>query len=184
MKKSQKFVLSIFSLGYLVGLCLLIWPKIIDEVFKFLAEFNIHLDFKSDLFIYYYGLVLLALTVLVFLLILIWPVELPDILLKQTKEGRLALSNHGINQFIQTKLSGEDLSNIKVRLKNTRRQRKFYIVADSVYKQATIKELPRISYDLTKSLNDLLAGINRIPIKVDIKVNQKSNSKRKVTRVI
>ncbi|MCT8385662.1 alkaline shock response membrane anchor protein AmaP, partial [Leuconostoc mesenteroides] len=79
MKKSQKIVLSIFSLGYLVGLCLLIWPQIIDEVFKFLAEFNIHLDFKSDLFIYYYGLVLLALTVLVFLLILIWPVELPDI---------------------------------------------------------------------------------------------------------
>ena len=184
MKKSQKIVLSIFSLGYLVGLCLLIWPKIVDEVFKFLAEFNIHLDFKSDLFIYYYGLVLLALTVLVFLLILIWPVELPDILLKQTKEGRLALSNHGINQFIQTKLSGEDLSNIKVRLKNTRRQRKFYIVADSVYKQATVEELPRISYDLTKSLSDLLAGINRIPIKVDIKVNQKSNSKRKVTRVI
>ena len=69
MKKSQKIVLSIFSLGYLVGLCLLIWPKIIDEVFKFLAEFNIHLDFKSDLFIYYYGLVLLALTVLVFLFV-------------------------------------------------------------------------------------------------------------------
>ncbi len=108
MKKSQKIVLSIFSLGYLVGLYLLIWAKIIDEVFKFLAEFNIHLDFKSDLFIYYYGLVL-ALTVFVFTHIDGGRGRITRYSLKQTKEGRL-VQNQGINFSLFRQSSGEDLS--------------------------------------------------------------------------
>ncbi|GMA69061.1 hypothetical protein GCM10025879_03070 [Leuconostoc litchii] len=184
MKKSKKILLIIFNLGYLVGISLLIWPDILSEVAGLLERFGVHVDFQSNIFVYYYGIVLLVLTALALLFVLVWPIQLPDVPLKQTKDGRLALSNYGISQFIKTQLSGKDLSNIKVTLKNTRRQRKFYIVADSVYKQATVEELPNISYNLTKSLNELLAGVNRLPIKVDIKVNQKSSSKRKVTRVI
>lgn len=184
MKKSKKIILSIVSLGYLIGLSLLIWPEIIEKITKMLEHFNVSTNFQSNDFIFYYGIVLLLLTVFIFLLILLWPAQLPDIPLKQTKEGRLALSNQGISQFIKTKLSSEDLSNIKVTLKNTRRQRKIHIVADSVYQQSTVGQLPRITSELTENLNDLLAGSSHIPIKVDIKVSKKSNSKRKVTRVV
>ncbi|WP_220739721.1 alkaline shock response membrane anchor protein AmaP [Leuconostoc miyukkimchii] len=184
MQKSQKIVLSMISLGYLFGLCLLIWPRIIVAIFMFLQRFNINVTIKSEIFIYYYGIALLVVTAFILLLILLRPTQLPDILLKQSKEGKLALSNYGIKQFIKTQLSGEDLSNIQVKIKNTRRKREFYISADAVYQRATVADLPRITKNLTTKLTDLLAGVSDIPIKVDIQVNQQSNARRKVTRVI
>ena len=72
---------------------------------------------------YYYGIVLLSLSVIALLIVLLIPNQLPDILLEKTKTGRLVLSNYGVKQFIRTQLSGEGLSNIQVKLKNTRRQK-------------------------------------------------------------
>lgn len=122
---------------------------------------------------YYYGIVLLSLSVIALLIVLLIPNQLPDILLEKTKTGRLALSNYGVKQFIRTQLSGEGLSNIQVKLKNTRRQKKFYIVADVAYKRSVVKELPRISNQLTNDLTNLL-GDHNTRVKMSVKVNQKS----------
>lgn len=184
MQKSKRSLLVIFTLGYLLGISLMIWPNIYIESVRLLKEIGLNVTLSASTFIYYYGLVLLAITAVILIVVLVWPKQLKDVPLQKNKSGRLALSNYGISQFIKLKLSGEDLSNIKIKVKNTKRQHKFYVVADAAYKQATIKELPRISNELRDSIEELLAGEGKQPVKVDIKVNQKSNSKRKTARVI
>lgn len=184
MQKSKRSILIIFAIGYLLGISLLIWPNLYTESVRLLEEIGLYVTLSAKTFIYYYGLVLLVITALVLIVVLFWPKQLKDVPLQNNKGGRLALSNYGISQFIKLKLSGEDLSNIKIKVKNTKRQHKFYIVADAAYKQATVKELPRISDELRESIEELLAGEGKQPVKVDIKVNQKSNSKRKTARVI
>lgn len=184
MKKSKKVVLSLFSIMYLIGISLLVWPHVVGKVITFLSKLGFRLDVTGKSFIYYYGLLLLGLTLLVWILVLVWPAALPDVVLRKTRAGRLALSNDGIQDFIKIKLSNEDLYNIKVKFKNTHRRRKFLITADSIYRQSTIKELPRISQELTKSITELLSGTDETPTKVNIKINKRHNSKHESIRVV
>ena len=139
MQKSKRSLLVIFTLGYLLGISLMIWPNIYTESVRLLKEIGLNVTLSASTFIYYYGLVLLAITAVILIVVLVWPKQLKDVPLQKNKSGRLALSNYGISQFIKLKLSGEDLSNIKIKVKNTKRQHKFYVVADAAYKQATIK---------------------------------------------
>lgn len=184
MKKWQKALLSLLSIGYLIGLAIMLWPRVILTIMALLKRININITISSQTIVDYYGMTLIAITIIILLVILLIPSQKPDIQLSQTKRGRLALSNDGISHFIQTQLSGGGLSNIKVKIKNTRHQRRFHIVADSIYQQYAITELPRLTNTLTDKIADLLAGVNTVPIKVDIKVNQATSGKRKVTRVI
>lgn len=180
MHKTTKFILVFLSLGYALGLITLIWPEFLIRVSKFLSTYNMR--FNAILFSYYYGVSLLFLTLLIFLIVLIWPVIQPDIVLTKSKNGRLALTNEAIVQFINRNLSGEGLSDVKVKFKNTKRQHKFHIIAASNYKQSTLAELPRIEQDLEHNLDELLAKVDSLPNKVNLKINQKSN--HKFTRVV
>ncbi|MCT4410811.1 alkaline shock response membrane anchor protein AmaP [Leuconostoc falkenbergense] len=173
MRKTIKIFLILIIFIYVVGICLLIWPEVLESLFWSLKRLGINFSGNTDMIRYYYGVVLLSLSVIALLIVLLIPNQLPDILLERTKTGRLALSNYGVKQFIRTQLSGEGLSNIQVKLKNTHRQKKFYIVADAAYKRSVVKELPRISNQLTNELTNLL-GDHNTPVKVSVKVNQKS----------
>ena len=184
MKKWQKAVLSLVTISYLIGLLLILWPRIVDLLISILERFNLDVMTDSQTIIRNYGIGLLILTVVILFVILFTPGQRTNIPISRTKQGRLALSNAGISHFIRTQLSGEGLSNIKVTVKNTRRHNKFYIVADSVYRSYTIEELPRITNTLTMKLTDLLAGVDRAPIKVDMQINQATKGNRKTTRVI
>lgn len=180
MHKTTKFILIFLSLGYALGLITLIWPEFLIGISKFLSTYKMH--FNAILFSYYYGVSLLFLTLVIFLIILIWPVIQPDIVLAKSKNGRLALTNEAIVQFINRNLSGEGLSDIKVNFKNTKRQHKFHIIAASNYSQSTLSELPRIEQELEHNLDELLAKVDSRPNKVDLKISQKSN--HKFTRVV
>ena len=52
-------------------------------------------------------------------------------------------------------------------------QQDFIIVADAAYKRSVVKELPRISNQLTNDLTNLL-GDHNTRVKMSVKVNQKS----------
>ncbi|WP_257974803.1 alkaline shock response membrane anchor protein AmaP [Leuconostoc pseudomesenteroides] len=123
-RKTIKIFLILIIFTYVVGICLLIWPEVLESLFWSLKRLGINFSGNTDMIRYYYGVVLLSLSVIALLIVLLIPNQLPDILLERTKTGRLALSNYGVKQFIRTQLSGEGLSNIQVKLKNTRRQKK------------------------------------------------------------
>ncbi|WP_294977334.1 alkaline shock response membrane anchor protein AmaP [uncultured Leuconostoc sp.] len=184
MKKWRKAMLSLLSIGYLIGLAIMLWPRIIVTIMAVLERMNLNIAITSQTIVEYYGMTLIVITLIILLGILLAPSQKADIPLSQTKRGRLALSNTGVSHFIQTQLSGEGLSNIKVTIKNTRHQKLFHIVADSVYQQYAITELPRLTNTLTDKITDLLAGVNTVPIKVNMKINQATSDKRKAARVI
>lgn len=185
MKKWQKCVLVVSSLFYLIGLTFLIWPSILDKLYRLLDKINLNVKhFDTQSIIYYYALSLLILTLVIILIILFFPTQRPDVLLVNSKNGRLALSNDGVTSFVKTQLSGEGLSNIKVTFKNTKRGKKFLIVADTAYKKHKINELPRIERVLIDKLTTLLSGVDDTSIKINIQINQLPGSKNKVSRVV
>lgn len=184
MKKWQKISLSFLTIIYLIGLSVMLWPQLVTKTLAMLRRINLNASFNSHQFIEYYGLTLLGITVLILITLLLMPGQKKDVTLIESKSGRLALGNEGITHFIQTQLSGEGLNNIRVKIKNTRHTKKFYIIADAVYRNHVITDLPRLKTELVSKLENLLAGTDNAPISVDIKVNQASNGKNKSNRVI
>jgi hypothetical protein len=184
MKKGYKVMLSVTSVIYLLGLCVIIWPEIVEDGVRFLNQFQLGVTIHSDTIVDYYGLGLLMMTGLLCVISLAWPTQLPNVLLKQTKYGQLTISNQGVSQFIRTQLVREGLSNVQVRIKNTRHQRKFYIMAEAPYQRAVVERLPKIRNQITKSLTDLFGDSMTMPIDVTLKLNQKSNTKHRIARVI
>ncbi|TOY70511.1 alkaline shock response membrane anchor protein AmaP [Leuconostoc citreum] len=184
MKKWQKVVLSFSSIVYLVGIALLIWPDSLERASDKLNDVGFKWAIDSQMIITDYGFVLLALTVLIFLAVVMQPTQKKDILLLEGKQGRLALSNDGINHFIRTELSGEGLTNVRVKMKNTRRQKQFKILADATYQQHVIAKLPEMTEKLTQQISTLMAGVDQAPIKINIQINKSSSGQRKTSRVI
>lgn len=170
MKKWQKALLSLLSIGYLVGLALLLWPQVIVKSLAALRRIHLDIPINGQTIIDYYGLVLFSITLIIVIAILLIPTQKRDIPLRESRSGRLALSNAGITHFVQTQLSGEGLSNIKVTIKNTRRQRRFRIVADAVYQQHMVTELPRLKKTLTDKMADLFEICDNKCIEIDTDV--------------
>ena len=184
MKKWQKTLLSLLSIGYLIGLALMLWPRFFAQCLQLLRQWHLNLDGNSQVIGHYYGLTLLGITLLIFLMVMFLPSQKHDVPLRVSSSGRLALSNDGITHFIQTQLSGEGLTNIRVKIKNTRHRRRFRVVADTTYQQHMVAKLPRLKQTLTDQLTTLLAGVNDVPVKIDMQINQANHSKRKTSRVI
>lgn len=185
MKKWQKFLLSLLGIGYLVGLTFMLWPHIVVTCLNFFKQMNFDLGLKSHDLIQYYGITLLIITAIIFLIILFLPNQKQDVILSKSKHGQLALTNSGIVNFIKIQLSGAGLSNVKVSIKNTKHKKQFYVVADAAYKDHVVKELPQLEQTLITKLTGLLEGIDNSAVKVDLKINQASGNKKKAsTRVV
>lgn len=71
----------------------------LESLFWSLKRLDINFSGNADMIRYYYGVVLLSLSVIALLIVLLIPNQLPDILLEKTKTARLALSNYGLNNL-------------------------------------------------------------------------------------
>lgn len=187
MKKWQKFFLGLLILVYIFVLSMSIWPEVITVIYCLFAKiFGIsHINQHDFLSIAQIGL--LVVTVLILVIVLLIPTQKKGILLEKNKQGILSLSNEGVISFVNTRLSGHGLSNIKVNFKNTKRLNYFDITADSLYKNHAVTQLPQIKQSLISEIKELLSGIDDKKIKINIKVHQQRSSsahKKKATRVV
>lgn len=184
MKRLYKVLLVIILLIYLVSISTIIWPDIITKILSFLDHINLHSSLSEQMLLRYNELFILGLTSVILIIVIALPRQRKSILLINSGKGTLSLGNEGISSFIKTQLSGEGLNNIKVNIKNTKHSKRFNIIADSEYKEAIISDLPRVEKNLTDSLRILLSGVDKSPIRVNIKVNQSNKSNNKASRVI
>ena len=179
MKRLYKVLLVIILLIYLISISTIIWPDIITKILSFLDHINLHSSLSEQMLLRYNELFILGLTSVIAL-----PRQRKSILLINSGKGTLSLGNEGISSFIKTQLSGEGLSNIQVNIKNTKHIKRFNVTADSEYKKSIISDLPRVEKNLTDSLRNLLSGVDKSPIRVNIKVNQSNKRNNKASRVI
>lgn len=187
MKKWQKSFLGLLCLVYIFVLSMTIWPKFVTTTNDFFAKITGNNPINQHDLLNVSQLGLLILTVLILFVILFIPVQKKGILLEKHKEGVLSLSNEGIISFVNTRLSGYGLSNIRVNFKNTKHVNHFDITADSLYQKHVIGQLPQIKQILTSEIQELLSGIDEKKLKLNIKVDQKSTSsshKKRATRVV
>ena len=99
MRKTIKIFQILIVFAYVVGICLLIWTEVLESLFWSLKRLDINFSGNADMIRYYYGVVLLSLSVIALLIVLLIPNQLPDILLEKIKTARLALSNYGLNNL-------------------------------------------------------------------------------------
>lgn len=184
MKRLYKVLLVIILLIYLGSISMIIWPDIITKILSFLDHINLHSSLSEQMLLRYNELFILGLTSVILIVVIALPRQRKSILLINSGEGTLSLGNEGINSFIKTQLSGEGLSNIQVNIKNTKYIKRFNVTADSEYKKSIISDLPRVEKNLTDSLRNLLSGVDKSPIRVNIKVNQAKKRNNKASRVI
>ncbi|MGR8809924.1 alkaline shock response membrane anchor protein AmaP [Leuconostoc citreum] len=187
MKKWQKFFLGLLILVYIFVLSISIWPEAITVIYCLFSKIfgSSHINQHDFLSVAQIGL--LVVTVLILLIVLLIPTQKKGILLEKNKKGILSLSNEGVISFVNTRLSGHGLSNIKVNFKNTKRLNSFDITADSLYKNHVVTQLPQIKQSLISEIKELLSGIDDKKIKLNIKVHQQRSSsahKKKATRVV
>lgn len=184
MKRLYKVLLVIILLIYLISISTIIWPDIITKILSFLDHINLHSSLSEPMLLRYNELFILGLTSVILIVVIALPRQRKSILLINSGKGSLSLGNEGITSFIKTQLSGEGLSNIQVDIKNTKHIKRFNVTADSEYKKSIISDLPRVEKNLTDSLRNLLSGVNKSPIRVNIKVNQSNKRNNKASRVI
>lgn len=184
MKRLYKVLLVIILLIYLVSISTIIWPDIITKILSFLDHINLHSSLSEQMLLRYNELFILGLTSVILIVVIALPRQRKSILLINSGKGSLSLGNEGITSFIKTQLSGEGLSNIQVNIKNTKHIKRFNVTADSEYKKSIIADLPRVEKNLTDSLRNLLSGVDKSPIRVNIKVNQSNKRNNKASRVI
>lgn len=184
MKRLYKVLLVIILLIYLISISTIIWPDIITKILSFLDYINLHSSLSEQMLLRYNELFILGLTSVILIVVIALPRQRKSILLINSGKGTLSLGNEGINNFIKTQLSGEGLSNIQVNIKNTKHIKRFNVTADSEYKKSIISDLPRVEKNLTDSLRNLLSGVDKSPIRVNIKVNQSNKRNNKASRVI
>ena len=184
MKRLYKVLLVIILLIYLVSISTIIWPDIITKILSVLDHINLHSSLSEQMLLRYNELFILGLTSVILIVVIALPRQRKSILLINSGKGTLSLGNEGINSFIKTQLSGEGLSNIQVNIKNTKHIKRFNVTADSEYKKSIISDLPRVEKNLTDSLRNLLSGVDKSPIRVNIKVNQSNKRNNKASRVI
>lgn len=163
---------------------MIIWPDIITKILSFLDHINLHSSLSEQMLLRYNELFILGLTSVILIVVIALPRQRKSILLINSGKGTLSLGNEGISSFIKTQLSGEGLSNIQVNIKNTKHIKRFNVTADSEYKKSIISDLPRVEKNLTDSLRNLLSGVDKSPIRVNIKVNQSNKRNNKASRVI
>ena len=184
MKRLYKVLLVIILLIYLISISTIIWPDIITKILSFLDHINLHSSLSEQMLLRYNELFILGLTRVILIVVISLPRQRKAILLINSGKGTLSLGNEGISSFIKTQLSGEGLSNIQVNIKNTKHIKRFNVTADSEYKKSIISDLPRVEKNLTDSLRNLLSGVDKSPIRVNIKVNQSNKRNNKASRVI
>ena len=184
MKRLYKVLLVIILLIYLISISTIIWPDIITKILSFLDHINLHSSLSKQMLLRYNELFILGLTSVILIVAIALPRQRKSILLINSGKGTLSLGNEGISSFIKTQLSGEGLSNIQVNIKNTKHIKRFNVTADSEYKKSIISDLPRVEKNLTDSLRNLLSGVDKSPIRVNIKVNQSNKRNNKASRVI
>lgn len=184
MKRLYKVLLVIILLIYLISISTIIWPDIITKILSFLDHINLHSSLSEQMLLRYNELFILGLTSVILIVVIALPLQRKSILLINSGKGTLSLGNEGISSFIKTQLSGEGLSNIQVNIKNTKHIKRFNVTADSEYKKSIISDLPRVEKNLTDSLRNLLSGVDKSPIRVNIKVNQSNKRNNKASRVI
>lgn len=184
MKRLYKVLLVIILLIYLISISTIIWPDIITKILSFLDHINLHSSLSEQMLLRYNELFILGLTSVILIVVIALPRQRKSILLINSGKGTLSLGNEGISSFIKTQLSGEGLSNIQVDIKNTKHIKRFNVTADSEYKKSIISDLPRVEKNLTNSLSSLLSGVDKSPIRVNIKVNQSNKRNNKASRVI
>ena len=184
MKRLYKVLLVIILLIYLISISTIIWPDIITKILSFLDHINLHSSLSEQMLLRYNELFILGLTSVILIVVIALPRQRKSILLINSGKGTLSLENEGISSFIKTQLSGEGLSNIQVNIKNTKHIKRFNVTADSEYKKSIISDLPRVEKNLTDSLRNLLSGVDKSPIRVNIKVNQSNKRNNKASRVI
>lgn len=184
MKRLYKVLLVIILLIYLISISTIIWPDIITKILSFLDHINLHSSLSEQMLLRYNELFILGLTIVILIVVIALPRQRKSILLINSGKGTLSLGNEGISSFIKTQLSGEGLSNIQVNIKNTKHIKRFNVTADSEYKKSIISDLPRVEKNLTDSLRNLLSGVDKSPIRVNIKVNQSNKRNNKASRVI
>ena len=180
----SKLLLVIILLIYLISISTIIWPDIITKILSFLDHINLHSSLSEQMLLRYNELFILGLTSVILIVVIALPRQRKSILLINSGKGTLSLGNEGISSFIKTQLSGEGLSNIQVNIKNTKHIKRFNVTADSEYKKSIISDLPRVEKNLTDSLRNLLSGVDKSPIRVNIKVNQYNKRNNKASRVI
>ena len=184
MKRLYKVLLVIILLIYLISISTIIWPDIITKIISFLDHINLHSSLSEQMLLWYYELFIIGLSCVILIVVIALPRQKKSILLINSGKGTLSLGNEGISSFIKTQLSGEGLSNIQVNIKNTKHIKRFNVTADSEYKKSIISDLPRVEKNLTDSLRNLLSGVDKSPIRVNIKVNQSNKRNNKASRVI
>ena len=184
MKRLYKVLLVIILLIYLISISTIIWPDIITKILSFLDHINLHSSLSEQMLLRYNELFILVVTSVILNVVIALPRQRKAILLINSGKGTLSLGNEGISSFIKTQLSGEGLSNIQVNIKNTKHIKRFNVTADSEYKKSIISDLPRVEKNLTDSLRNLLSGVDKSPIRVNIKVNQSNKRNNKASRVI
>ena len=169
MKRLYKVLLVIILLIYLISISTIIWPDIITKILSFLDHINLHSSLSEQMLLRYNELFILGLTSVILIVVIALPRQRKSILLINSGKGTLSLGNEGISSFIKTQLSGEGLSNIQVNIKNTKHIKRFNVTADSEYKKSIISDLPRVEKNLTDSLRNLLSGVDKSPIRVNIR---------------
>lgn len=184
MNKWHKWLLVIILVIYLISISTIIWPDILTKLLELLDYINLHISLRETTLLRYISLSIITLTSVILIFVIALPTQQQSVVLIKSAHGRLSLGNEGISSFIKTNLSGQGLSNIRVKIKNTKYTKRFDITADSEYKKPIVSDLPRIEKNLTESLSNLLSGVNESPIQLNIKINQANKHKHQASRVV
>jgi|GEM_PF-6992085 len=179
MNRIQKGLLVLGLLLYVIGLATMIWPLPYQVINRWLSNEHINWIVNDDNMRIFY-IIIFCLTVMYILIVIFWPSLNHDVTILKNKNGHLTIVNKGLGNDIKTFLARKGITTTRIKIKNTRRYKKFYIQAVTRFDSQIIPGTPVIQEELVTHLTNLLGeSVNQGKIFVQIKIDRQVTSREK-----
>lgn len=186
MKIWQKVLLSILTILYVIPLINFIWPQIfyysLGEFNSWLAAINIpQINWLLVIEIFGYGL-LIGLGVIL-CVILFAPVTRLEVILVDTKDGRLELSKQSLTSYVELVAREMGLSVSRVKVKPTRSHVKVTLHAVTHQTDNLKPNIEQMRQEITRKVGTYI-GAENMHVSTKLLFDQRPAEKRKKARVV
>lgn len=186
MKKWHKVILSIITMLYVIPLISFIWPQIfyygLGELNDWLATIDIPI-INWAIVIQVMGYILLIGLGIVLCLIIFAPVTRLEVVLVDTKDGRLELSKQSLVSYVKLIATEMDLSVNRIKINPTRTQLKIKLHAVAYQADNLKPSVEQQRQAITDKVKTYL-GDENLGVKVKLLFDQRPVEKRKKSRVV
>lgn len=186
MKKWQKIVLSILTIFYAVPLVNFIWPHEFHHALRstngWLKSINIT-PINWHMVIIVFSTILLIGLGLILCLLLFAPVTRLEVILVDTKNGRLELSKQSLASYTTFVAVEHGLKDVRVKVKPTRKQVTLIIHAATSKTSNLQPEIERLRQQITQRVSTFI-GDDQMSVNTKLLFDHKPAETRKKARVV